>query len=371
MADMEFDAYGGNTAIKAEATGFFHIQQLDGRYFLITPEGHGYRALGINHFHMMTNRDFDGAIRKIRSWGFNAGCYQGPRWMWNRYPLTKGINLVPINQWLPDDRYAYKDVFEVSFLAQLEEEIRGTAEALRDNPNLIGYFWTDIPNWKGDRHGEDWISFYQNLPPESAGGQVWASWKQENPGATETDFLAVIARQLYAKAYAFLRKYDQNHLLFGDRYHEIDMPDHVVREILPYIDAIAIQPTSREFNFEFFDMVYERYGKPIYIADHVSSFATEEYPVTMGQAAKDPESYMAYYHRYVTAALSRPYMIGYNKCQYQDQVVPGMLKQGLLQQNEEPYPVLDGVRAANFKALEYAYSGTEPGNMFRQSNTEP
>ena len=94
--------------------------------------------------------------------------------------------------------------------------------------------------------------------------------------------------------------------------------DIVVKEILPYVDAIAVQPTSREFNFDFFDPVYEKYGKPIYIADHVSSFATARNPVTMGQAAKDPDSYGAYYRRYVTAALSRPYMIGYNKCQYQD-----------------------------------------------------
>ena len=134
------------------------------------------------------------------------------------------------------------------------------------------------------------------------------------------------------------------------------MPDVVVQEALPYIDAIAIQPTSREFNRKFFDHVFEKYRKPIYIADHVSSFATKEHPVTMGQAAEDAESYVAYYERYVTAALSRPYIIGYNKCQYQDEMSPeGMLKQGLLQRSGEPYPTVDGIRAANLKALDYAY----------------
>jgi hypothetical protein len=204
------------------------------------------------------------------------------------------------------------------------------------------------------------VSFYKALPEDSAGGKVWKDWKGKNVGIGENAFLAVIAKQLYAKAYAFLRKYDKNHLVFGDRYHEIDMPDMVVREALPYIDAIAIQPTSREFNLAFFDKIYEEYGKPIYIADHVSSFATENHPVTMGQAAKDAESYVAYYERYVTAALSRPYMVGYNKCQYQDQPAPEMLKQGLLQKNGEPYPTVQGIRAANLKALEHAYSGTEP-----------
>jgi hypothetical protein len=114
-------------------------------------------------------------------------------------------------------------------------------------------------------------------------------------------------------------------VIFGDRFHEVDMPDIVVKEVLPYVDAIAVQPTSREFNFDFFDSVYQKYGKPIYIADHVSSFATAQNPVTMGQAAKDPESYGAYYRRYVTAGLSRPYMI---HDWVQQMSVPGSIQSG-------------------------------------------
>jgi hypothetical protein len=81
----------------------------------------------------------------------------------------------------------------------------------------------------------------------------------------------------------------------------------------------------------------------------------------MGQKAKDSEAYVAYYERYVTTALSRPYVVGYHKCQYQDQVSPGgLLKQGLLKTNGEPYPTVDGIRSANLKALQHAYRGTSP-----------
>ena len=73
------------------------------------------------------------------------------------------------------------------------------------------------------------------------GGKVWNEWKETNPGTSDHAFLAVIARQLYGTAHRILRTYDKHHLLFGDRYHEVDMPDMVVREALPYIDAIAIQ----------------------------------------------------------------------------------------------------------------------------------
>ena len=356
--EREFDQYGGLLSLEGEATGFFHLQKFGDKHFLVTPDGHGYRALGINHFHNMTSRDYDAAIDRIRDWGFNAGCYQGPRWMWTKYPYTKGINLVPTCVWKDNTAFSFKDVFDADVLAEMESEVRNIVEPQAENKMLIGYFWTDIPVWTRKRNG-GWINFYQSLPEDSAGGKKWSQWKAANPRAPEDDFLVEIAKQLYAKGHEFIRKYDKNHLIFGDRYHEVDIPDDIVHEALPYIDAIAIQPTSREFNFEFYDSVYQKYGKPIYIADHVSSFATAEHPVTMGQAAKDPDAYGAYYQRYVTSALSRPYMIGYNKCQYQDQPTPGMLKQGMLRMNEEPYRVVEQVRRANKIALDQAYPETD------------
>lgn len=77
----------------------------------------------------------------------------------------------------------------------------------------------------------------------------------------------------------------------------------------------------------------------------------------MSQITTDPESYVAYYTEYVTCALSHPSVIGYNKCQYQDQLLsPDFLKQGLLKADGTPQPTVDGIGAANRKALESAYS---------------
>ena len=43
------DAYGGATTIKAQATGYFWLKEIHGRWFFITPEGHGFIPLGVNH----------------------------------------------------------------------------------------------------------------------------------------------------------------------------------------------------------------------------------------------------------------------------------------------------------------------------------
>jgi hypothetical protein len=361
------DPYGGDLSTKRNATGFFRLDEIDGRHFLITPEGHPFRALGLNHFHMMKSRDYDRALQNVRDWGFNSGGYQAPPWQWNRIPHTRGISLVPNSIWRPPGQFAFRDVFDPQFLNELEQRIRRVVEPSRENPFLVGYFWTDIPAWGRKRDsskaredpfwGQDWISFYKRLPADAAGRKVWENWRSENPDAAEKAFLAVIARQLYRTAHAITRKYDTNHLIFGDRYHEPDMPEQVVREALPLIDALAIQPTTKNFDPDFYLRLSQRYGKSIYIADHVSSYRTTEYPDTMGQVAADPESYVEYYTEYVTSALSHPSVIGFNKCQYQDQLPsPGFLKQGLLKIDGTPRSIVDGIGAANRQALKSAYS---------------
>jgi hypothetical protein len=361
------DLYGGDDSISREATGFFRLEEVDGRHFFITPEGHGFRALGLNHFHMIKSRDYEQAIQNLRAWGFNSGGYQAPAWQWNRVPHTRGIVLVPVSNWMTAGKFAFRDVFEPEFLNQLEQNIRGVVEPSKDNPFLVGYFWTDIPLWSAKRQsrtavgdifwGQDWISFYKALPENAAGKKVWEDWRRENPDAAENAFLAVIARQLYNHAHAVTRKYDANHLIMGDRYFEPDMPEQVIREALPFIDVLAIQPTAKKFDPEYFTRLSARYGKPVYIADHVTSFRTEEHPNTMSQVCTDPESYVDYYTQYVTSALSHPAVVGYNKCQYQDQLLsPDFLKQGLLKLDGTLQPTVDGIKAANRKALESAYS---------------
>ena len=58
----------------------------------------------------------------------------------------------------------------------------------------------------------------------------------------------------------------------------------------------------------------------------------------------------------MTAALSRPYMIGYNKCQYVDDPQPKLLKQGLVKTDYTPYSYVEGLKAIHEAVLRKAYS---------------
>lgn len=357
--DTPYDQYGGIKTIRARATGFFRLGRHEGRHYLFTPEGHAYRALGINHFHNSDIPDPDGVIEQLKGWGFNAGCYQGPKWMWRRFPYTQGITLTPTCHFYSEDRFRFVDVFDPDFLAGMEKTIRDTVVPQAENKMLIGYFWTDIPVWHRDKFGSNWISFFKGLEPGTPGRKAWDRWRAAHPEASAQDFLPVIAHQIYSHAYRTLRKYDANHLIFGERYHQWDYVEAVAKEALPYIDAVAVQPSSH-FSREYYDKLYATLNKPVYIADHVSSFATPEHTKTMGQVAANEADYARFYEDYVTQAFALPYLIGYNKCKYQDEAKRGTLKQGIIQINGKPYNVIQDISRANKKVLQATYKSPAP-----------
>lgn len=47
-APVAADAYGGQAGPALERTGWFHVQKQDGRWWLVTPEGHAFFSLGVN-----------------------------------------------------------------------------------------------------------------------------------------------------------------------------------------------------------------------------------------------------------------------------------------------------------------------------------
>lgn len=349
-----FDSYGGYTGISQDSTGYFTLDKVDDRYYLFTPEGNAFVALGINHFHTTKNTDYQGMIDSIKNWGFNSGCYQGPKWMWQGIPYTKGVNLLESRSYLSEDQFSFEDVFAPEYLHRIEARIRWIVESQAENKMLIGYFLTDMPVWTGKKNGQGWIDFYEALPPESEGAKRYKGWKEEHPESAEEEFIVEIAKQVYSHGIGLIRNYDSNHLVFSDRYNERDISEQVISEILPYVDAIATQPSS-EIHPDYFEYLYATFGLPVFVADHVSSFATKEFPVSMGQVARNESDYFDFYSESMASVLSLPYVIGFNKCQYEDHPQPTLLKQGLTRENGVPYDYVYRLREVHEKALNKAY----------------
>lgn len=297
------DAYGGWMDIATKATGWFRIDTVGGRSLLVTPEGHGFVAIGINHLNTLRNPSqgeqdlfrsrYDGNWEKFAaelrqqytSWGFNT-VDSGVEVLQRHWPYFASHGLVRTSKYYgkpgSDNSWKFPDVFDPAAAAQMAGKVEAFCREHRDNKNLIAYLWTDTPTWdlhKTRRFRQtDWVSEIRRLPAASAGRREYAAFLErtyrgdieqfnraygmaagnfaqlQGLDFTSLDleryeverddqhFLGEIARRYYEIVGSATRRHDPHHLVFGEKYLMGDIPPQVLEAALPYIDAVAVQP---------------------------------------------------------------------------------------------------------------------------------
>ncbi len=46
---QQLDRYGGFLDIEGKPTGFFHTERINDRWWLVSPDGHGFFGIGVSH----------------------------------------------------------------------------------------------------------------------------------------------------------------------------------------------------------------------------------------------------------------------------------------------------------------------------------
>lgn len=362
------------------ATGFFHLENVNGRDCLIDQDGRPFLSLGVNHvqaikdqgqpdiFADMFGRDWEKACAVAKTnltrWGFNTAGYGSPEPLCRMMPYLAPVYLTENANYLPDGKFYYPDVFDPTIQEEMKDKLRNLVHKNKKNPNLIGYYWTDTPQWDLKRarakRGTDWVSTIRKMPPNATGRkryeQYVADCLQKNVPAEDAGFLRLIARELYTVIGKENRRLAPNTLIFGERYLVGDHPDCVIEEALPYIDVLSIQPGGATFNESYFDRLHTKFKKPILLCDHQCSFATPEYRKTMWRQLESEEAVGRAYGQYLRDAFAKPYIIGYQRCQYIDRFAthPGVLKQGMIRQDGTPYKrLVQYVSEANAEAVNW------------------
>lgn len=400
--DLKFDAHRGLISVKGAATGFFHLEEINGRSMLVTPAGHGYLALGVNHLRVLASpsyrdepftTEFDRDWKRfwkshlgprLEGWNVTSLGYGGPPELQDQLPYFATLGIAPIEKHRssPDTAnnnfFRFPDVFDTNWQKETAELVAQFAARHRDDPNLIGYLWTDTPTWSlletRALRGTDWVTEVRRLPAEAPGRKAYAAFLQKRyEGRLESfneayglelaslerlaaadlklvpigrhrvqeddeAFLPEIARVYYRTAATALREADPNHLNFGDRYLAGDAPKGVLEAAAPYIDAVAVQPgdiysrlypPSTVFPEEAIEHLHQITGKPVLICDHAISFPTAEHPLTIFEQMPSEAEAVRATRDFLDAAFSKPYIIGYLRCQYVDR--PAGFGRGLRQ----------------------------------------
>ena len=355
------------------------LEVINGRHWLIDPAGKPFFPHGVNHIEKHgTGANAKAVAEVCRRLGFSAYGYGTPDDLRHDMPyLESRTDLVPISVYAPASRFGFLDIFDAGVQRSITQKIAETCAKNRGNRNLIGYMWTDLGAWPLDGAKRipwspvsqtNWVQFCRALPGTAAGKQAYlaflkseyhsdfaafnwvyqtsaTSWEAltkanqpketagEKQAADDAKFLRLIARQYFKVVGEATRKNDPNHLFFGDRFMFATIVPEVMEEMLPYVDAIAIQPLyTPVFPRAQFDQVHALTKKPIIICDFAIRFKDGDKDIKGGELAADDATAGKQYAAYIREAMATPYIIGSFWCNLIDGPQPGGkpgVKQGL------------------------------------------
>jgi len=376
------DSYGGFLNLKGEATGRFHVAQINGRTSLVTPEGHALFSLGVTHIQAIARpaagepnlyadrfrRDWSAVAPEVKknllAWGYNSTGYGTPAPLGELIPYAEGVHTADTSMYFGNKQFSYPDVFDPVWQQKVKQTLQFKINAHRENPNLMGIYWTDMPLWDlkyGKRSGKtNWVETMKALPKEAPGRRRYEEFvTAQGNQATDEEFLRLIAKTYYKVIGEETRRLAPDSIVFGERYGPNITPSFVIEEAAPWIDAVAVQPYGNRFNAADFDRIHRASGgKGIIICDHNISFPTEKHPKTMWTQLPTVEQVTQAHAKYLNDALAKPYILGYHRCQYIDrfQAHLGVLKQGLIQANGNPYEELVNLVAETNRAAQERFA---------------
>ncbi|MFP4093329.1 MAG: hypothetical protein ACLFUB_02515 [Cyclobacteriaceae bacterium] len=241
---------------------FFHLEKSGKRWWLIDPDDKRFWSIGINHVDPATLRYADNShiweekyqnsmrnwLQTVRSdlqgWGFNtlgwnqevvtinpqnhrhSRSFTFEEYQWLDMPYCHMLPFIESHQWEIETRLP--DIRSKGFEEWADYVARDHCARMKDDPKLIGYFYTDCPTWVHSNGSTRWKApiFDPELLNTEAG-------KKE---------LSDLATTYYRVLHDAVRRYDPHHLILGDRYEaNHPLPEEVVRAAQPYVDVLSFQ----------------------------------------------------------------------------------------------------------------------------------
>ncbi len=370
----ERDVYGGLVSIRGKKTGFFHVERLDGRAWLITPDGNGFLSKGINHLSFNGDRGrktgrheyrervekkygsakaFRGAaVDRLRAWGFNtlgAWCDDDAARL-HRIPYTKILNLAASTTpgaWLEGKT---ADVFSEEFSAAVRKQAENLARPLASDPWLLGYFTDNElsfgPDWRlKTTLLERMLAFPEGAPGRKEAEKALAAHAGDSSAAAP-EFAGAYARRYFESCRDALRAADPNHMNLGCRFAGPPAKE-VAAAAAGIVDVFSVNIYSHLPDLAVIERLAAAAGAPVLVGEFAFRGRDSGLPNSRGagpvvETQADRASAFA---RFVERLLSSPHAVGYHWFEHQDEPAEGRFdgedsNYGLVDIEDRPYAIL-------------------------------
>ncbi|MDF1852638.1 MAG: hypothetical protein P1U85_17510 [Verrucomicrobiales bacterium] len=307
---------------RCEDEKYITLTQIENRDWLVGPDGKPFFPHGITHAgNRQAGLDFDQFSKACKELGFNAYGYGCPPELRQDMPYIESWNhLVNSSTYRGKNGVTFVDIFDPVQQKRLEAGVKFSCTKSRNNPNCIGYTWTDLGAWPLENSsGTNWVEFIRRLPKKAPGREAYetflSSWEGDDDTARDLAFLRIIAREYFRVVGEANRKFAPDQLIFGDRFAFNTIEPVVLEEMLPYVDAIAIQPPFQgTFPKAKYEEIHQLTGKPILLCDYAVRFKDGDKDVRSWKPAADSVEAGKQYYDYVRSALDTDYIIGVFWC---------------------------------------------------------
>lgn len=336
-------ATSASQTTQTEPKGSFTLGQRKDHWWLITPDGRPFFTIGLNHIdpaslrypeniHLWQEKYGGSTVRWIResvapnlkAWGFNTvGWVQEVtvrQWRHSRaftndeykalgMPYCHLLPFMESHQW--EKHTVHYDFRSADWKEWCDYVARSHCAELADDPNLIGYFYSDCPCWIHERPDNQWR------------GPIFDPERLKSEAGRKE--LSELATSYYQTTHDAIRRYDKHHLILGDRY-EANAPIamEVINAALPFVDVLSFQDFRDPVNH--LAEWHKKTGKPVLLADAAGLKDS-------GQELFKPNN-GAWYAETLAALHQNPGCIGFHLCGAYQRNKARL--RGLLDEQEKP-----------------------------------
>lgn len=392
-ANVEVNKYGSRTDKKTTGKGYFRVEKIDGRWWVIDPDGYyninkgvcfvgkGKGAASLTAFSSLYSSD-QSWMNATKDLLFNNGFNCAGAWSYN-YIITaspdqntRPLVYTEILDWMVN--YAkstsrsigdYIFAFEPGFVAYCESQAQ-SLENKKTDKNLFGYFSdNELPMFLNT------LTKLLAITNVNDANKIAAqNWLTSN-GYTTADasklevqqkFLAYYGKTYYSVVYNAIKKYDPNHMYLGSKvlYNETRDNPYFMREVGPFHDVFSTDyygiwsPSIDKMN-----AWADNAGKPFLVAEFFIKGADADPSLTnvggSGWLVKTQRERGLWYQSYTLALLESKNCIGWHWFRYMDNdptrtdVDPSNIdsNKGIVTIKYEPYnDLLDKMQDINLKS---------------------
>ena len=385
---------------------YYTTIQKDGTWWFQGPDGTRFFSTGVNVvsggatkgnyraakpeyasflYYPTTDAWAKATLKRLADWNFNTiGGWSHPIFQHGPLPFTVALNLggaagVP-----------WSDLFSPQIAQKFDESAKREILPLRDNPHLLGYFSdNELGWWSGalflhfisqpkenvtrqqmirllQRRYKDQLAAMQldfnigsakTFDQVGHGGRVTLRPGKEGYAAID-EFVHLLAQRYYQLAQDSIRRYDQHHLILGDRFAAW-YPQSVARAAGPYVDVISINTGAdwRDGQISPFllETLHSITGKPILVSEFYmcaqENRSGNKNPGAIFPTVRTQRERAAAFRVNLKSLAELPYVIGAHWFQYSDEPTYGRsdgenYNMGLVDIQDRPYEKLTAVAAS-------------------------